>query len=342
MSQDKDSRTKRNAVPSIDDRPNKKMCSCNPPVCENQIEGALTNNDLLHHIVAFFVAEESGLVDGQSLRSGSLVNKRWNEVINSRSLWGAHSPTSRIPSIASSNEVINSRSLWGAHSPTSRIPSIASSLAIRETTDEISSVESLIGFLKLEQVTRSSTEHSFRVLERATGQRCVLSIPKDEQKTPEMLKELLLAHHIQREAFLKPLDADDGSNKHHRFPRGVYVRNRRLVRWYDDIGDDASSSKSLSQPPLLLSPFREKSRLDGIGQSPVRVEKAELDHLLDLERSAGPLDLTRTHVRMDCWATLVDWIVEIVECFDLDDRTAYRAMAFLDRFVSTSKVSFMN
>ena len=51
---------------------------------------------------------------------------------------------------------------------------------------------------------------------------------------------------------------------------------------------------------------------------------------------------SRKHVRLDAWATLVDYVVEIVEVFDLRIDAAFRAMNYFDHFFSSyqGSVSF--
>lgn len=48
-----------------------------------------------------------------------------------------------------------------------------------------------------------------------------------------------------------------------------------------------------------------------------------------------PPNPNRNHLRMDAWATLVDYIVEIVEVFDLDIAAAFQALEYFDRFFSS-------
>lgn len=284
------------------------------------------SNDLLQHVASYFVSEK-GVVDGESLRSTALVSKRWKEVVYARSLW-------MIPAGLTST---GKQSAGNA---------IGSSLAIREV-DETgeSSVDSCIGFLKLERAfsSTSSVATSFRVLERATEQRCILSIAKDKRKTSEMLKELFHAHHVQQDAFLQPYcESTSFSTRSHRFPRGVRVGlDGKLIRWYDDVNDEDYVPNNTQLP--LVSPREEVTA----NQVHVRLSKKlanqQLDqsiaHLLALERTADSIDSTQAHIRRDCWAKLVDWVVEIVECFGLDDHTAYRAMAYFHRFVSACEVS---
>ena len=303
--------------------PVKKTCSRNKTV---SAEKALSN-DLLQHVASFFVSDK-GVVDGESLRSTALVSKRWKEVVYARSLW-------EIPA-----------GLTNSTGKQSASNAIGSSLAIREV-DETgeSSVESCIGFLNLERAIPStgSVATSFRVLERATEHRCILSIAKDKRKTSEMLKELFHAHHVQQDAFLQPFcESRLLSTRAHRFLRGVRVGlDGKLIRWYDDVDDEDHDVPNNTQLPVV-SP-REKVTASQVHfQSSRKLANQQLDqsiaHLLALERTASSIDSSQNHIRRDCWATLVDWVVEIVECFGLDDHTAYRAMAYFHRFLSASEV----
>lgn len=52
------------------------------------------------------------------------------------------------------------------------------------------------------------------------------------------------------------------------------------------------------------------------------------------ESQLPPPSPIRKYVRLDAWATMVDYIIEIVEVFDLDIAAAFRAMNYFDRFFS--------
>ena len=304
-------------------QPLKKMCLREA----DPTDADVLSNDLLLHILEFFVSD-TGLVDGESLRSAALVCWRWKHVAYSRSIWA-------IPArLRGSGMSIHD--------------SVASSLAIREADSRSKTqVKSLTGFVKLEHTFSmdSSVSNSYRVLVRATGRTCILSLAKDQRKTPEMLKELFQAHQILKGGFMQPKDSNDSRLlcKLNCFPRGVDVWNGRLVRWYDETQSEIQGSVQ----PILLTPLRgvpeanPSSLFSCIRPSDIPSGQS-IGDMLALERSAGLMDSARTHIRVDCWATLVDWVVEIVECFDLDDHTAYRAMSFFDRFVSTSEVRIVS
>jgi hypothetical protein len=289
----------------------------------------LLSKDLLHHMMDFFVSE-SGLVDGNSLRSCALVCKRWKEVAYSPSIWIIPASFSKLE--RNSTMATNPTTGQGPHC------TMASSLAIREMVDPDAPsefeppplpVESLIGFYNLGRLKSPQTSPvssssykktktgakaciSFRVMERSTGRRFILSIAKDEHNTPEVVKELFQAHLEQSNDFFstsqQPRD-NTSMRKPFGFPRGVHLRrDGRLIRWYDHTNDSEVDSESHSE-----------DESSGLSQplQPLGEASSELNfsigHLLGLEGSSeGHLDPSRGHLRSDCWATLVDWIAEIV------------------------------
>jgi hypothetical protein len=281
------------------------------------------SNDILHHIFGFLLSKSGSVVDGRSLRSASLVSKQWRDVVHSSSLWAN---LVRVPGDDS-------------------VDSIGRSLQIREMSGrEGTSKESLIGFVKLDRNDFDSNSDviNFRVLERATKKKCILSIAKNEHKTPDMMKEIYEAHFLQKERFLKPRKGQEiTSHFRCRFPLGVCVLNGRVVRWYED-----SKAKDRLRQRVSIPARRGKScevsmespasgRLDALKN--LKLDQ-EVKHLLNLERTYGALHASRPHVRMDCWATVVDWVIEIVECFNLEDQAAFHAMSLFDRFISTNMV----
>jgi hypothetical protein len=311
---------KRSRSCSFEHRPPKKMCHSvsNPGYAAN------LSNDILHHVIGFFVSK-SGPVDGQSLRSASLVCKQWQEVVYSSSVWAG---------------------VVGA--PGDQVDSVGLSLQIRETEGRKgASKESLIGFVKLDGTDFNPNLNTinFRVLERATNNKCILSIARDDHKTPEMMKEIFQAHFQQQEDFLRPLGGKETRSQCRdlHFPRGICVLNGRVVRWYEDSAKN--KPKNLSKP-RILTPIEERchavKKESSLTTSGRLLENLELNHwithLLNLEKTFGPLNSSRPRVRMDRWATIVDWIIEIVECFNLDDNTAFHTMALFERFVSTNMV----
>jgi serine/threonine protein kinase len=84
---------------------------------------------------------------------------------------------------------------------------------------------------------------------------------------------------------------------------------------------------SEKNPTPLVKPFVSE---------PVPSELKRISSSIAKESQLSP---TRRHVRMDAWATLVDYIVEIVEVFDLTSTAAFRAMHYFDRFFSSYHAS---
>lgn len=51
-------------------------------------------------------------------------------------------------------------------------------------------------------------------------------------------------------------------------------------------------------------------------------------------------DIPRKHIRQDQWATLVDWLLEIVDVFKLNNRAAFVAMNYFDRFIASNETKY--
>lgn len=73
-----------------------------------------------------------------------------------------------------------------------------------------------------------------------------------------------------------------------------------------------------------------------IVSEPVPCELKRISSSIAKESQLSP---NRRHVRMDAWATLVDYIIEIVEVFDLTSTAAFRAIHYFDRFFSSYHTS---
>jgi hypothetical protein len=119
------------------------------------------------------------------------------------------------------------------------------------------------------------------------------------------------------QAFLRSLIYSCSCGQHSRITAAEALSNVILV-----TKDDDSLTIPSSMPPVSSS-------------------VAFLRHNLALEASAPPLDPDRPHMQPEHWAKLYDWIVEIGEVFGGGDRCPFRAMQFLDRFVSSSTVSWI-
>jgi hypothetical protein len=329
------------ACSSCDTRPSKKSRSSEDDSFKDKDTSSLSN-DILHHILGFLVSN-SGLVDGRSIRAATLVCKQWKNVATSRSLWAIPAGIANIPI----DQVV--------------VEQINSSLQIRETASvdtflleserrhELSK-ESLIGFRKMSQLDSTATATDFRAMERATGTQCILSVAKNEGKTSELIKEIFEAHFVQADDFLKQPNnrADEAARQtsiHRCFLRGVCVLNGRVVRWYEDLVAKDQHAHEQNTPRILTPLLKQFRRVANEPQPHISKPKSNLlelrrpvDQLLHLEHTLGTVDRSRPHVRMECWAIIVDWIIEIVECFDLEDATAFQTMALFDRFLASSSV----
>ena len=251
-------------------------------------------NDILHHIIGFFVCPKISLVDGEALRSCSLVNRRWKQIVYSPAIWAnigldQASRKQQTPTVHLSLQIHE----LAVDSPEIRKPR--------------SRVGSMIGFLNLGKVGKrpSFNTSEWLVMHRATNQRYIISLPKNEEKTNEMIRELFEVHHMEAEGFLK------STSKHPSpcFLRGVQIRDGRLIRWYDDNSDVPNFQNEAN-----LGPSNTTSDLQHVEMRNNLNLAGSLSHLLRLECAGGPIDISREHIRMDCWANLVDWMTEIVVC----------------------------
>lgn len=92
-----------------------------------------------------------------------------------------------------------------------------------------------------------------------------------------------------------------------------------------------TAEQALAHPFLSLS---EDLPSRSIASSGLELNRELISLYLSWE-SQNQLSPTRKHVRVDAWATLVDYIIEIVHVFDLKDAAAFRAMNYFDRFFSS-------
>jgi serine/threonine protein kinase len=93
-----------------------------------------------------------------------------------------------------------------------------------------------------------------------------------------------------------------------------------------------TAEQALAHPFLSLSEFLPSRSIASSGLEPNR----ELISLFLSWESQNQLSPTRKRLRVDAWATLVDYIIEIVHVFDLKVSAAFRAMDYFDRFFSSS------
>ena len=279
---------------------------------------SVLSNDILEHICSNFVSS-SGKVDVSTLLSLSLASKRWKGVVYSQSLW--KSATSDLPT----NEMGESSS------PTSKRSSIRASLMLQDvdSSNDCNSSPTMVGFIKKETLPPRTGEDpsemsTFRAIERSSGQSCILSIPKNTSRTPDMLQELYQAHYALKNEFLslQTQGANELCQRLH-FPRGVGLCQGKLIRWYFDESATITSNRQLRSSA--------KTRhLDNDTADLLELEQGLQQHVAD--RSGHVIS---TGISPSIWATLVDWMVEIVECLDLSWGTAQQAMVYFNTFIQS-------
>jgi len=288
----------------------------------------LLSADILHQVFKFFVSSDQ-TVDGESLRVASLVCKQWKRVADSRLLWS-------IPvGIEGRHGNCNGDNDDGDDN--SRFCTVQQSLRILETTGACSSDEnplrsSLIGFANLKRfVGENYPDLHFLVRERATGSTFLLSISRDGKLSPSLVRDLYVHHFESKEEFLR-MDRNRTPERFfpsQQFPLGIAIWKGRVLRWYRcrTEMDARSTIEQISekQKNLLhrMNPATESER-----------RKSFVRHLVDLEQtSLGDRDSQSYH--HGGRQHMIDWIVEIVECFNLEDRTIFQAMLLLDRFIAS-------
>lgn len=258
--------------------------------------------DVLHTILSFLVSE-SGCVDCESVISASLVCKKWRKVALSRSLWSI--PTNFQGNGVHRKDSINiSLSLWDSSPYDGRVGG-----------------PSLMGFLKIRHLEPSRGSDAIRFLarENATGKTCILSIAKSKEKSSDIIKEVFHGHQVEQKNFLCPHMESFGRH----LPRGIRVMNDRVVRWYE---------QQTVRP--VTPPVSSYHRCDDDVQSN---DGSPMSLMLKFQSTLGQRNPSRQRLRSDSWATIVDWIAEVAECFELDDETIFRAMDLVDRVVTASQ-----
>ena len=284
---------------------------------------SLLSSDILHQVFKFFVSSDQ-IVDGESLRVCSLVCKQWRNIVDSRSLWVTPVGTKDHCEIHDDEKA-------NLHSTL-----VYRSIQIREQARDHSSIgksplPSLLGFTKLKYYGNKHQELYFFVKERVSGSKLLLAISRDGQKTPSHLRDVYVNHFELKGDFL----LRDNNDKletlfpSQRFPLGISIWKGRLIRWYrsetetecrEIIDQIQSKIKSTSHQDLAITNYENNFSF--------------LRHLIDLEN-----DLVQNKRDRNVYAEgrqhMVDWMVEIVECFGLEDRTIFQAMLLFDRFTTS-------
>lgn len=237
---------------------------------------SLLSSDVLHKVLEFFVSPNQ-IVDGESLRVASLVCKRWRDVADSRSLWAT--------SLGETDCHMDSDD----HHEDSHSHTIHQSLHIKEQIRDPYSYEntlqaSLIGFVNLEYFGTGSSELYFFVRERATGSKLLLSISRDGQKSPSLLRDIYANHFESKGDF----HLRDNNNKSinffpsRRFSLGISVWKGRVVRWYRS-GNETEARETIN----LISTNRDIQLHQDLPFTQREKQFSLVRHLIDLENISG-------------------------------------------------------
>lgn len=274
------------------------------------------SSDTLHHVFGFFLSD-AGTVDGGTLRSIMLVSKQWNEVATCSSLW----------KIQKQNDASNTDPIESALS----ITEVDS--AVVDPPDEKPEELSLVGFTKMDHVHFSFGDDSvgFRAKERSRGIQCILAVSRTSERSNLLLNHIFEASFFQGGLeFMAPGQRDVFARMQKYYPLGVILVGDYVVRWYED-GDDLNPVL----PPRMFSiPFRPQpeQRESFRALVPLAFDHRYLQYLESRQKSE-----VTNHLSRRCWAMIVDWLVEITQCFTLRDRVPFHAMDLFHRFVSNIK-----
>jgi hypothetical protein len=287
------------------------------------------STDLLHQVLIVFVSKTK-IIDGESLRSASLVCKQWREAVNSKSLWAI--PTCKDENVGDAGKTLNTQQL---------------SFQIREANgDEPGGcpVESLMGFTKLKFLGK---DLGFIVRERTTQLEWLICVTRDGHKSPRLIRQLYADHfELNEKLFNMEDDSSSDALSNQPYPSGICVWKGRVIRWYRPavLGElstgieiewttiEESRFRHFCLPPR--DPLQQRTKWAKMSDQAAVV----LSNQLALERCRASNTRKRS-IPFEAWATIADWVVEVAECFNLEDRTIYQAMALLDRFLSSVTVS---
>jgi hypothetical protein len=276
------------------------------------------SSDTLHHIFGFFLSD-AGKVDGDTLRSAMLVSKQWNEVATSTSLWKMKnaSNTDPIESALCISEVDNSGD-----------DSVSDG-------DEKPERLSLVGFIKISQINDGFGDNSivYRAKERSQGTQCLIAVsPKN--KRPNMLLNHIFEGSLFQggsEFLDHPEKKDAFARMRKHYPLRTILVGEHVVRWYEDGDMNSILPPQICVPSPVPNPEVPKS---------FRVLEtlvADHRHLRSLERRQKS-EITN-YLSRRSWAMIVDWLVEITQCLNLERRVPFHAMELFRRFVSNIKAS---
>jgi hypothetical protein len=186
------------------------------------------------------------------------------------------------------------------------------------------------------------------VRERATQLEWLICIASDGHKSPRLIRQLYADHFELNDKFLNWDISPAASLPSQPYPSGICIWKGRVVCWYrpsvfgdycQGIGSDLSTLREARFRHFCLPPR------DPLLQCPEGAKTSDrsaaiLRQQLDLEKQGMSSPRKRT-IPFNVWATIADWVVEVAECFNLEDITIFQAMALLDRFLHLTLVGRM-
>ncbi|MGK3740158.1 MAG: hypothetical protein ACI90V_007006 [Bacillariaceae sp.] len=268
---------------------------------------SLLSADILHQVFKFFVSQKTNTVDGESIINLTQVCKQWKTVVDSKSLWAA-------PAAGGVHGIYANCCLYSVHR----------SLQMKEEINPISNGKSLhaslMGFVKIKFYGGNYPELYFFVRERATGHKLLLSINRDEQKRRSLIRELYVNHFELKDKFL--------------LKEGISIWKGRVVQYYP-LRTETEAKSMINK----ISAKRQHSSQNCEAFIQHGDSFNLVSHLIDLEGVWG-MDYGRFYIQGR--QHVVDWMAEIAECFDLEDRIIFQAMLLFDRFIASNDlVSFI-
>jgi len=196
--------------------------------------------DVFCSILRYFIAD-SGLIDGQSIRSVMLVSKSWNVIASSKLFWTPHC-TNSCGSDSMRNSGCPRRKGANGYvigltwqSAKNNLSQSTSNIVQTIVTPQIE--DNLMAFAKLGIHCIGSENTCFKVRERSTGKLYTLKAPKYtnfnvKQETSPSTSTLREIAALQRlNSFTNPKKRSININ----MPQGITLINGNLFRWYDFI-----------------------------------------------------------------------------------------------------------
>lgn len=321
--------------------------------------------DLLHYIFSFFFADDStNVVDETSILSMMLISKHWNEVATSHSLWTtirSNNPRKRRRKMPPT-ELRLLRNVFHINSSIDLFCNPPAEVVDeKKKKNNFFRPSSFLGFSKLESVQctytmkgqnddrEEKTEDKemmtvFRVQERSTHQRFLFCVSSRQSRS-----KTILSHIYESKRMIDPPGEEGVVAEEERVltdpttirPLFVFGSNcQRIVMVYPDLqhlGDEEEEDSSPLDFPsfanrLIQLCFSKKDQ----SSCPTQPLWGSIpwDSRSGIGRRADSSSSSSTNlIKTRHWAAIVDWIFEVVTCFNLQPHLVFSAMELFRRFV---------